>query len=119
MAKFSLGRPDDRHAKLSLYLALASVVTLLMQFFVILQKADLGEFVVRYGKNRKMAILGATAMTLVLAASAFGMGINSVAQKKVKKQKLCWVGFFVGAGVMCMSVVALYLFYSRGEAAVQ
>ena len=117
MAKFSLGRPDDRHAKLSLYLAVASAVTLLMQLFFILQKADLIELVVRYGKNRRLAILGATAMTLMLAASAFGMGINSVGQKKVKKQKLCWISFFVSAGVMCMAVVAFYLFLSRGEAA--
>ena len=117
MAKFSLGRPDDRHAKLSLYLALASVMALMMQLFVILQNADLTELVVRYGKTRQMAILGATAVTMMLAASGFGMGINSVGQKKVKKQKLCWISFFISAGVMCMSVIAFYLFFSRGESA--
>jgi hypothetical protein len=117
VAKFSLRRYDTQ-AKVSIYIAIASVVTLLGQAFLVLQNISTQDAVIYYGPTRRMAVLGATATTLFLAVLAFGFGFNSVGQRRNDKQALSWAGFFVGAGVFCLSIIVYYLFSSRGEAAI-
>jgi hypothetical protein len=54
-------------------------------------------------------------MTMVLAASGFGFGLSSAGQRRNDKPQLSWTGFFIGAAILCLTVVLLFIFRVRGE----
>lgn len=114
MAKFSLSRYDTQ-ARVSLGLALFSVVCLLGLAVLIFQHLDLSQWVITYGRFRRLVIMGATAGTILVAAIAFGMGLNSAGQRRNDKPLFSWLGFFISAGVICMSLILFFLFRTRGE----
>jgi hypothetical protein len=114
VANFSLRRYDTQ-ARASVALAIASCVSFLAMTALVFRHANWGEFMFPYGNLRKMLILVAGACTLLLAAAGFGMGLNSAGQRRNDKQRLSWVGFFVSAGVLCLTLVILFLFRSRGD----
>ncbi len=114
MAKFSLRRYDVQ-ARVSVILSLTSAATLMVLTVFVLQRMDFGEFVIVYGPLRRIAVMGCTAVTLLLSAIGFGMGLNSVGQRRNDKQGLSWIGFFVGAGVLCLALIVFFLFRIRGE----
>jgi hypothetical protein len=66
-----------------------------------------------------MAILLAAAITILLAATGFGFGLSSAGQRRNDKQQLSWIGFFIGAIVLAMTFVALFVFVQRGEMVVR
>ena len=113
MAKFSLRRPDTQ-ARVSLITSLASVVTLAGLIAVVIHETDFTERVVYYGWVANIAVLGATALTLMLSAVGFGLGLSSAGQRRNDKQKWSWIGFFVGAGVLCLTLI-VFAFYLKGE----
>jgi len=117
MAKFSLRRYDTQ-ARLSIIIALASIVTMLGLVYCIFRK-NMGvffeEFVLYHGPNRKLAIYLATAITILLAVFGFGLGYNSAGQRRNDKQQLSWLGFFISAVVICLTIVLFLLFHWRAE----
>ncbi len=117
MAKFSLRRYDNQ-ARVSIVVSLASVVTLLGLVLVVFRNVDWSEQVIYYGKNRKLAVYGATALTLLLSTIGFGMGLSSAGQRRNDKQQLSWIGFFVGAGVLCLALIVFFIFQKRGESVI-
>ena len=127
MAKFSLRRYDNQ-ALVSIVISLASLVALLGLAFIAFQNTVFPEgasswkeylnFDIPHGKNRKMAVAGGTAMTLLLAAVGFGMGLNSAGQRRNDKQKWSWIGFFMGAVVLCLTIIVFLIFRERGESLV-
>lgn len=117
MGSFSLRRFDVQ-ARVSLVLALASVITFIGLVLVVLRRFDPKELVVYYGGPTKTAIYLGTAVTLLLAAIGSGMGLNSVGQRRNDKQTWSWIGFFVGAVIICLTLVVFFFFRQRGETAV-
>ena len=127
MAKFSLRRYDNQ-ALVSVVISLASLVALLGLAFIVFRYTVFPEgasswkeylnFDILYGKNRKMAIMAGTAMTLLLAAIGFGMGLNSAGQRRNDRQKSSWIGFFMGAVVLCLTIIVFLIFRERGESLV-
>ncbi|MBI4578219.1 MAG: hypothetical protein HY718_00860 [Planctomycetes bacterium] len=118
MAKFSLRRFDTQ-AQASVLLSLLSVVSLAALAFFVMGRMSFSEFTPYYGGNRRMAILGAGVVTLLLSGAGFGFGLNSAGQRRNDKQQLSWLGFFVGAIVLALALVMLVLFAVRGEAVIQ
>lgn len=121
MAKFSLRRYDTQ-ARLSVILSLASVVTLIGQVFAIWRERspDPKETMTfYYGPYAKIAIWSVTAITLMLAIAGFGMGLSSAGQRRNNRQKLSWIGFFVGAGVLVLTLIVFAVFRLRGEAQIK
>ncbi|MHC4441470.1 MAG: hypothetical protein ACYTF1_12220 [Planctomycetota bacterium] len=114
MAKFSLRRYDTQ-ARLSAIIALASIVTLIALAYCVFRGTNWTEFVIYHGRYRKPIVYLAAAANLLLATIGFGLGFNSAGQRRNDKQQLSWIGFFVGAGVIVMTFVLLYMFRSRGE----
>ena len=114
MAKFSLRRFDTQ-ARASVVLSLASAVTLLGQIAMVLRNVDWDGMIISHGNRYRMAMMAATAITLLLAAGGFGLGFNSVGQRRNDKQSLSWLGFFVGAGVLCVTLIVFVFFWQRGE----
>lgn len=117
MAKFSLRRFDSQ-AQASVLLAVAAVVTLAGQAFIVLQNLDTSELIIPYGSNRKMAVFAATGITILLSLFALGFGYNSVGQRRNDKQAWSWLGFFGGAAILSLAIIVFVLFYLRGEPAV-
>ena len=117
VAKFSLRRYDVQ-ARFSMILSLVSVVTLVGMVAVIMRRLDTEAWLIHYGKPTQMALYGSALVTLALAVSGFGFGLNSVGQRRNDKPQLSWIGFFVGAGVLCLALILLAFFRFRGEAAI-
>lgn len=115
MAKFSLRRYDHQ-AIMSLTMSLISVLSLLGLAVILVQNMKWDEMIIYYGSSRKMAVMAGTAVTLLLSAIGFGFGFNSVGQRRNEKQKLSWLGFFIGAGVISLTLILFILFRFRGEA---
>ena len=113
MAKFSLRRYDTQ-ARVSLITSLASVVTLAGLLAAVIRRTNFAERVLYYGTRTQVAILAATVVTLMLSTIGFGMGLSSAGQRRNDKQKWSWIGFFVGAGVLCLTLI-IFVFYMQGE----
>jgi len=71
--------------------------------------------VIYYAGNYKLAFLAGTGMTLMLSITGFGLGLNSVGQRRNDKQRMSWIGFFVGAAVFSLTLIIFFLFRARGE----
>lgn len=115
MAKFSLRRYEDQ-ALASIAASLASVVTFAGLLFLVIRRLSIQEMAVFYGSPTRMAILLATAVTAMLAVIGFGLGINSVGQRRNERQSLSWMGFFVGSAVLVLTIGVFAFFFLRGEA---
>ncbi|GMU23085.1 MAG: hypothetical protein AMXMBFR13_31680 [Phycisphaerae bacterium] len=123
MPNFSLRRYDTQ-ARFGMIVSLLSAGTLLVLAGLIFsadkrfQYFDASELTVHYGPTRRIAVLAAGGLTALLAALGFGFGLNSAGQRRNDKPLLSWIGFFVGAGVLCLSLVLLYFFIKRGESVI-
>jgi hypothetical protein len=116
VAKFSLRRYETQ-AAVSVGAAVAAAVMLGGLTFLVMQHFDFGELALYYGPTRRMVILAATAVTLLVSVIGFGFGINSVGQRRNEQQNRSWLGFFVSAVVFCLTLVVFALFFFRGESA--
>ena len=114
MGKFSLRRYEDQ-AKVSVAASLVSVVTLLGLTGIVLRRMVWSEFAVFYGGPTMRGIIGAAAITFLLSVVGFGFGYNSVGQRRNERQGLSWLGFFVGAAVLVLTIGLSALVYLRGE----
>lgn len=117
MAKFSLRRFDNQ-AQASVLLSLLSIAPLVSLVFFIVRKLDMKEFIFYYGPRARTAVLLSALATLILSAAGFGFGLNSAGQRRNDKQQLSWIGFFVGALVLAITIVLLFIFKQRGEAVI-
>ncbi len=114
MAKLSLRRYDVQ-AVVSVYISILAILPLIALAFFIAQQLDFSQWVFYYGKLRKLAILGSGLAALGLAAIGFGLGLNSAGQRRNDKPMMSWLGFFISAIVICLTLVLLYFFRERGE----
>ncbi len=114
MAKFSLRRYEDQ-ARVSLAAGLASAVTFLVLLALVVRRFSVQELAVFYGQRTYMAVVAAAAVTALLAVIGFGLGINSVGQRRNEKQVLSWAGFFIGAAVLVLTICVCIFFLLRGE----
>jgi hypothetical protein len=114
MAKFSLSRPDTQ-ARVGALISLASCLGLVALAILVFRHMDWGQWIITYGKGRYQLIGVVGALTILMAAIGFGMGWSSAGQRRNEKPVLSWVGFFVGASVICLAVVLLYVINVRGE----
>ncbi len=115
MAKFSLRRYDTQ-ARVSVIVSLASIVSLMALVVLLCRNLAWSERVIFYGNPAaRLVVYGAAFMTMVLAASGFGLGLNSAGQRRNDKPQLSWTGFFIGAAILCLTVVLLFIFRTRSE----
>ncbi len=82
---------------------------------LVFRNIDTSDFVIYYGRTRRLVVMVAGAITLLLGVGGFGFGLNSAGQRRNDRQQLSWLGFFAGAAVLCVAVVLLFIFISRGE----
>jgi len=71
----------------------------------------------RTGSPRWFLIMGCAGLACMLGLLALGLGANSAGQRRNDKQKQSWIGFFVGAFAMTLTIVFMTIFMLRGEGA--
>jgi hypothetical protein len=111
---FSLRRYDTQ-ARVGLWLSLLAVLTLAVMIVGIFQHFSTATMTIYYGQTRKLGVLGLGMVTILLAGAGFGLGLNSAGQRRNDKAKLSWLGFFLGAAVMCLTVILLFFFLKQGQ----
>ena len=114
MAGFSLRRYDHQ-AVASVVMSGAAVLSALALALLVFRNVDTTDFVIYYGRTRRLLVLIAGAATMLLGAAGFGLGLNSAGQRRNDRQQMSWLGFFTGAAVLCIAVVLMFIFMSRGE----
>ena len=114
MGKFSLRRYEDQ-AKVSVAASLVAVVTLLALIVIVVRRIVWSELAIFYGGPTRMGIMSAVAVTLLLSVIGFGFGINSVGQRRNEKQGLSWLGFFVSAAVLVLTIGVSAFVHFRGD----
>lgn len=118
MAKFSLRRFDTQ-ARVSVYLSAASAVCLIALSGLLFRHPRLAlmENIIPYkpGGAKMILIYLFGALAFGLGAAGFGFGLNSAGQRRNDKPAHSWVGFFLGAGSLTLSLALLFLFRKWGE----
>jgi hypothetical protein len=115
VAKFSLRRFEDQ-ARASVVLGIVACVSLLVQAAMVFRHIDWAQVVILYGSSsRRYLVLVMTAINLLIGLTALGLGLNSAGQRRNEKPKLSWAGFFIGAGVVCLTTIFFLTFYFRSE----
>ena len=110
----------EGQAKLSVILAVIGGFFALVALGGILRNFDPSTGWVRYGtKGIFMPALGGCLMlALALAAIGFFVGLNSAGQRRNKRSRLSWTGFFLNALVIMFALCAgvFFLFTRHGIA---
>ena len=106
-------RKVETQATLSIMLSLSSVFFLLGLGVLVVRHLDWETKSIFYvsGTLRIMAMAFCGFLSMTLSVFGFGFGISSAGQRRNQKSHLSWTGFFVGAFVMCMTLVMLATFY--------
>ena len=118
MARLSLRRYDHQ-ALASLWVSIVSLLAICGLMFLILRNLSMEELIIYYGPQYRMAFLAGTAITILLSSLALGLGFNSVGQRRNDKQKFSWLGFFIGGGVLSLTIVLFLFFWMRGESVIR
>ena len=114
MANFSLRRYDTQ-ARFGLLLSLLAALCMAVMAVGIFQHFNRSDWTPYYGQTRKLGVLASGMLSLLLAACGFGLGLNSAGQRRNDKPTLSWLGFFLGAGVLCLTVILLIFFLKQGQ----
>lgn len=111
-ARFNL-RKVETQATLSIMLSLSSLFFLLGLTVLVARHLDWETKSIFYvsGTLRILALAFCAFLSLTLSVFGFGFGISSAGQRRNHKSHLSWTGFFVGAFVMCMTLVLMATFY--------
>ena len=116
MAKFSLRRHDVQ-AQVSMVLSLTAIPCVLVMAFFVLRPLDVNQRIIPYNAKgmRPIAVYVSALGALALSTAGFGLGLNSAGQRRNDKPGLSWLGFFVGAAGITLTVILLLLFKIWGE----
>jgi hypothetical protein len=94
---------------------LISCLGLVALAVLVFRHVDTKEWTITYGKTRGQMVVGATGVTVLLALIGLGLGISSAGQRRNDRPMLSWIGFFVGAMVICLAFILWFLFRARGD----
>lgn len=113
MARFSLRRFETQ-ARMSLIIGIFSCLCLLVLGYLVFHNINWSEWVIYYGhKWRRQAVHVGAAITVMAATAALGFGLNSAGQRRNTRPRESWLGFLLGAGIICFAVVLVFIFRQR------
>ncbi len=115
MARASFRRFDVQ-AKWSLLCSLAAIPPLLAVAFLEYQRFDAEMTMIPYRSAgpRHLAILAGIAAAGLLSLIGIALGLNSAGQRRNDKQKQSWLGFFVGAAALSLTIILFAAFQILG-----
>ena len=59
----------------------------------------------------KIIVVGIAGLSMLLAVFGTALGFNSAGQRRNEKQRLSWIGFFLGSGMFTLAVVLFAAFW--------
>ena len=106
-------RRFDVQAKWSMFFSLASVLTCLGMFVLLVRNWDGQVNLVKFARDGSFqpAYLACTGLTMVLSVFGLSLGFNSAGQRRNDRQKLSWTGFFLGTSVLAFAIILLAAFW--------
>jgi amino acid transporter len=112
VARGSLRRYDTQ-AKWSLWISLLSAVTLIALAGLEARNFNFNLKVIVFGKHSpyQWVLLGTVALTILLSTAGLLLGINSAGQRRNELQKRSWAGFFIGTGVLSLTLILFVAFW--------
>lgn len=117
MARLNLRRYDVQ-ASVSLFLSAASVVFVIGTAVLLFYRYDADSRTVLYmiGTPRWFLLMACAGLAGLLSLLGLSLGANSAGQRRNDKQTRSWIGFFIGAFVLTMTIILLAIYLVRGEA---
>lgn len=110
----------EDQARLSVMLAAVGCFCAIVAGVAVLKRFEPEQFWVKYGSHSMLLpILGLT-LLLALAASVTGflVALHSAGQRRNKRSRLSWMGFFLNAGVITLTL-SIAIFFALARNAVQ
>ena len=121
MPKLNLRRYDVQ-ARVSVGLSAVSVIFVVAAIAAVFTPSGGGGYdwstntiAYRSGSLRWVALMGSAAVAVALSLTGLSFGANSAGQRRNDRQTLSWIGFFVGAGTLLLTILLLTLFLMRGD----
>ena len=113
MARPSLRRYDVQ-AKYSVIVSIAAVLPLLAAVFATLSRYQPQLRAIQYGQAGwfKLGFLMCIAAAIFLSVAGAGLGFNSAGQRRNHDQRKSWTGFFIGTGVLSITIIVLSAFWA-------
>jgi len=103
----------EAQSRLSVLLAVVAAVLTIAAAFLIVTRFDPESFavVIRVRGARFFAIIGATAVAILLGLTGFFMALNSAGQRRNKESRLAWLGFFSNAAILTLALCLFVFFF--------
>ena len=112
----------ESQAAISLMLAGLGALGAMAAVYCVLKGFDWKVFMLTYDrKGIRLFMLGG-ALFVALAASVVGfcVGFNSAGQRRNKKSRLAWIGFFANAALIAVTLmVAFFFLFTRNPVSIE
>jgi hypothetical protein len=107
----------EKQATLSLVCGGVAGLAVLGFLAIMLPRFHPTEFEVMVGQGSKAyyALFASAGVAVLMGAAGFFLGLNSAGQKRNKKNRLSWAGFFLNAGLITLAMSALLFFWFTKE----
>lgn len=106
----------ESQATISVILAGLGAFGVMVALFCVLKGFDWQVFMLTYNsKGPRLILLGASLfVSLAAGVVGFCVGFNSAGQRRNKKSRLAWIGFFTNAALIAVSLmVAIFFVLTR------
>ncbi len=103
----------ETQATLSLLMAGMAGLAVAAAGAVVAYKFDWQDFILVYNRRGILLFVLGGALFVALAASVTGfcVGFNSAGQRRNARSRLSWMGFFVNAALIAVTLMIAFLFY--------
>lgn len=109
-------RDSELQARLGLITSGAGAFFVLLQAYITLENFNLAEKSIAFNPQtlRYPAILLTAGLAGLLAGIGFVLGVSSLGHKRNNRQRESWIGFLLGALVICLVIVLFVMFKMFG-----
>lgn len=112
----------ETQATLSVLMAVLAALAAGGAAAVIAMKFDWQDFILVYNRDGLLLLALGGALFVALAASVTGfcVGLNSAGQRRNARSRMSWMGFFVNAALIALTLMIAFLFlFTRQPIALQ
>jgi hypothetical protein len=105
-------RRYDVQAKYSVIASTIAIGPLLLAVFGTWRQFEPKLVAIKYNESGMypFLFLACVAVAMLLSAIGLSLGFNSAGQRRNNEQRKSWTGFFLGTGVLCLSVIIFAAF---------